>query len=105
VTDSAQFSTVVDKITSAKDVFDVAGFVNREAIVLFRGQPVDEPLLPKYARLAKELNLPDPEETEKSILNSFKSMSVPYLQQQRIETEWDWLALASLWCKRCTVVQ
>lgn len=94
MTEYPQFSTMVDKINSAKDVFDVAAFVNRDAKVLFRGQPVDKPLLPKYARLAKELGLPDPEETEKSLLNSFRSMSVPYFQQNTTGTDWDLLAVA-----------
>jgi hypothetical protein len=85
---------MVDKISSAKTIFDVAGFVNRDAIVLFRGQPVDQPLLPKYARFANKLNLVDPEETERDLLNSFKSMSVPYLQMHTIRTDWDLLAVA-----------
>lgn len=59
-------------------------------IVLFRGQRADKPLLPKIARIhTREKILL----SEKSMLNDFKRMSIPFLERN-IETDWDWLALA-----------
>ncbi len=57
---------------------------------LFRGQPRDEPLLPKIAR-----NNPtwDVLKLEKHLLEDFRRGSVPYLAV-RPEDEWDWLAVA-----------
>jgi hypothetical protein len=88
------YALSVDFIGSARDLFDIAAFHPKDVVVLYRGQDVDAPLLPKIARLAKDISLPDPEEAEKQLLSSFKSMSLPILGTSPPTTEWDWMALA-----------
>jgi len=88
------YSTMVDRLSSISDVFDVAGFHPDGTIPLYRGQDVDEPLLPGVARLAKRLSLSDPEVTEKDLLSTFKSMSMPFLTANVPTTDWEWMALA-----------
>src|SRR5271157_2353325 len=61
---------------------------------LFRGQNVNKPLLPRFARRAKETNLQDPLEIEVQLLEAFKRQSIPYLTPPYPDTDWDWLALA-----------
>ena len=86
--------TSVDKIKSAKDIFDIASFHPEGSIPLYRGQDVDEPLLPRFARIAKKLALPDPEKTEKELLDSFKILSLPFLSSTQPLSDWEWMALA-----------
>lgn len=88
------YSTSVDHIRSARDLFDVAGFHPPGTTVLYRGQDVDKPLLPRFARIAKDLRLPNPESEERKLIRTFKSMSIPYLPSPKPEDDWDWLALA-----------
>lgn len=60
-------------------------------LVLFRGQPVDESLVPKIGRLSlRGKNLP---KTERSMLEDFKRRSRPYINAT-LDNNWDWLALA-----------
>ena len=58
--------------------------------VLFRGQPTDEPLVPKIARLnlKKEVLY-----AEQEMLREFKRRAVPFLDIQP-KSSWDWLAIA-----------
>jgi len=58
---------------------------------LFRGQPVDAPLLPRLGRMS--LRDADVLRTETRMMEAFKKMSRPY-QSPPPENEWDWLALA-----------
>lgn len=59
--------------------------------VLFRGQANDWPLLPKLARLnVKDGNVLA---TERSMLESFKSRSLPFLDSKP-ESDWEWLSIA-----------
>ena len=59
---------------------------------LYRGQPIDKPLLPKIAR--PEVKLMDPIlEAEKYIFEEFKDRSLPYLDRVP-DNPWDWLSLA-----------
>ncbi len=65
-------------------------------LVLFRGQPCDEPLLPKIARdlkWIKEFSLSPRikgRQLEQYMLNEFKRRASPYLAQKP-ENDWDWL--------------
>ena len=57
---------------------------------LFRGQPIDEPLLPRLARInlrAETLR------AERKMIQEFKRRSLPLLDVQ-IKSDWDWLAVA-----------
>ena len=68
----------------------VKGNCTDESITLFRGQREDHPLLPKIARLRTKGTVT---ECEKRMLKELKKRSIPYLNI-KIETDWDWLALA-----------
>lgn len=57
---------------------------------LFRGQPVDRPLLPKVARLVTSAPIAD---SERAMLRDFKLQSLPFLESHPAD-DWDWLALA-----------
>jgi hypothetical protein len=72
---------------------------NSEDILLFRGQNVDEPLLPKIARqyeMEREIVLLrkiDLHTNELRLLNEFKKRARPF-QDSKLENDWDWLSLA-----------
>jgi hypothetical protein len=74
---------------------------NEEEMLLFRGQNVDAPLLPKNARKLvadKRYNLKETHPLhiiEANMLDEFKRRSRPLLVQQVMpESDWDWLTLA-----------
>ncbi|MBW0000031.1 MAG: FRG domain-containing protein [Verrucomicrobia bacterium] len=74
---------------------DLVGYIEEHCScrgeVFFRGQRVDEPLLPSIARLhPKHGGLL---ETEQALLRQFMRRSLPFLEM-RPETQWDWLAVA-----------
>ena len=73
---------------------DFIGFVKTNCpetgTFLFRGQREDHPLSPKIARITTKGNVI---ECEEKMLSDFKRRSIPYLTV-RIETDWDWLAIA-----------
>lgn len=93
-TPSPTYAISADDIKSPKDLFDIADSHPPGTTVLYRGQDVDEPLLPVFARLAQKLGLQDPESEERKLIRTFKSMSIPYLPSPPPDTDWDWLALA-----------
>jgi hypothetical protein len=72
---------------------EFTSFVEPECLdeyILFRGQPHDDPLLPKIARL--DLN-GDLAEVERRMLAEFQRQSIPFLDRI-CDNDWDWLALA-----------
>lgn len=86
-------------ITLIKTEAESARYAKEHFLILFRGQPVDEPLLPKIARdlrwdekLAMHTRFKF-RELEDYMLQEFKRRANPYLQQKP-ETEWDWLIQA-----------
>lgn len=60
--------------------------------ILFRGQPTDEPLLPKIARANFH---PKGERlaSERRMLEEFRRQALPFLEIQP-QTAWDWMAIA-----------
>src|SRR5690554_6715380 len=60
------------------------------ADLIFRGQRVDRPLLPKLARIELKGSMAN---IEKLMLDEFKRGSLP-LTEFKPENNWDWLALA-----------
>jgi hypothetical protein len=58
---------------------------------LFRGQPVDAPLVPRLGRM--KLRDEDVLRAEVRMMEAFKRMSRPYMDRPP-DNEWDWLALA-----------
>src|ERR1700685_1105617 len=72
----------------------------QEDRVLFRGQSCDNPLLPKPWRKSTQLRLrygPTKRdniiEIERQILNEFKLISLPFLQEHAVD-DFDYLAIA-----------
>ena len=64
----------------------------KKEMLLFRGQPIDKSLLPKFAREGfnlKERSVP----MEEKMFHDFKKRVRPYLKIEP-QSEWDWLALA-----------
>ena len=59
-------------------------------VVLFRGQAVDKPLLPKIARLNTALEV---QKAERRMFDDFKRQALPHLDYTP-ESDWDWLSLA-----------
>ena len=62
---------------------------------IFRGQEVDKPLIPKLGR--KEFRIDKAftlQKNEKAILEEFKRLSIPYLNNYRPQNDWEWLSLA-----------
>lgn len=84
-------------IKTIKDYIDLIEQVkkrNKEggnnADIIFRGQRVDKPLLPKLARIELRGSMAN---MEKLMLDEFKRGSLP-LTEFKPENNWDWLALA-----------
>jgi FRG domain len=61
-----------------------------EEYLIFRGQPEDEDLLPKIARIKHKTNIIA---SEKVMFNTFKRTAVRFLQNVP-DNLWDWLAIA-----------
>ncbi len=77
----------VELVNSIKVAEDKSG---NKSDLLFRGQPVDEPLLPKISRLplnGKILKI------EKLMMHKFKRASLP-LSEYKPEDQWDLISLA-----------
>ncbi|UCG57402.1 MAG: FRG domain-containing protein [Phycisphaerales bacterium] len=81
------------KIYGVKTMTEYVDFIRencKSEEVLFRGQPVDKPLLPKLARL----DLKGPTlAAEQRMMREFKRRVVPLLSMQA-KSSWDWLAIA-----------
>jgi FRG domain len=84
------------EITSVGEIEAVVRSVKGTGRVLFRGQNVDKPLLPRIARVAEEKGLNHDEvfEIERRMVARFKRESAPLLGGLRPQSEWDWLSLA-----------
>ncbi len=80
-------------ITSVKDIISIIENWGNDHL-LFRGQNIDKPLLPKFARKAKDANLQDPLDIESKMFNAFKVESVPHMDTQRELSDWDLLSVA-----------
>jgi len=76
-----------------KNTADFVKFIGDNYVennTLFRGQPVDKPLLPKLARLKFTSDILT---AEKKMIQEFKRRSLPLLDVQP-KSSWDWLAIA-----------
>lgn len=63
---------------------------NTQDIVLFRGQPIDDPPLPGLARIRPDRDI---RASEIRMLEEFKLQALPFLAAVP-ETTWEWLAIA-----------
>jgi hypothetical protein len=64
--------------------------------VLFRGQNVDRPLLPRIVRIAEERKLAYNAlvQIERDMLTRFQRESVPFLRGAQPRNDWEWLSVA-----------
>lgn len=76
-------------VHSFSEYLDIILKLPTEQFTLFRGQPIDKPLLPKIARY----NVPDVERIEREMLEDFQRRSLHLIDYQP-GSRWDWLALA-----------
>ncbi|MCC7241823.1 MAG: FRG domain-containing protein [Acidobacteria bacterium] len=81
------------------DISDLARIVHEfgdARRLLFRGQNVDEPLLPRIARIAqqKSISRTDLEQVERRMLERFRKECVPFLPGRTPITSWEWLSIA-----------
>jgi hypothetical protein len=82
-------------IASARNLLELdLPLVDNGGKVLFRGQNVDEPLLPRIANLTMKLGSDDPVKIEKLLFENFNRLSIPYLQFPSPKSDWDRLAIA-----------
>lgn len=77
------------EITSFSDFIDIIESKEKNNLVLFRGQPDDDKLLPKIARKNPHKNSVD---IEKKMISDLRRRSNEFVQTAMI-SEWDWLAL------------
>ncbi|HYF67272.1 MAG TPA: FRG domain-containing protein [Ohtaekwangia sp.] len=77
------------QVNSFKEYQDIILNISDEQFILYRGQPIDKPLLPKIARYSLE----DVESVEREMLAEFQRRSL-YLLESHPGNLWDWLALA-----------
>ena len=81
------------EIRSAADLAKIVRTVKEHRRVLFRGQNVDKPLLPRIARIAEErqLGYERVSQIEREMLDRFKRESVPFIRGQQPRDDWEWL--------------
>jgi hypothetical protein len=77
------------EVTDFKEYLDIILGLSPNEFILYRGQPIDKPLLPKIARY----KINDPESTEREMLGEFRRRSL-HLIDSPPKNDWDWLALA-----------
>lgn len=84
------------EIASVGEIESVVQLVRRNGRVLFRGQNVNKPLLPRIARVGEEKGISYEEvyQIEQRMLDRFKRESAPLLGGFRPQSDWDWLSLA-----------
>lgn len=95
-----EFSSFSEYIHFVESIKGEIRLHHSEDLLLFRGQDVDKPLLPKIAReyererelppLFKKINL---HIDELLMLKEFKRQARPF-QDSNLESNWDWLSLA-----------
>jgi hypothetical protein len=62
---------------------------------LYRGQPVDRPLLPKFARVARDRWMrQETHLTERRLMDEFTRVARPYVAPNRPQDMYEWAALA-----------
>src|SRR6266851_7274901 len=86
----------VSEIRNVSDLGRLLRKTSSSTRLLFRGQNVDRPLLPKIARLAQQRSIHNDHlvKLERRMLDRFKKESVPLLKGLQPTTNWDWLSVA-----------
>src|SRR5688500_17275691 len=89
-------STPSERITAVADLARVMQQFADARRLLFRGQNVDEPLLPRIARIAPEKGISriDLERIERRMRERVRKASVPFVRKHAPTTAWEWLSVA-----------
>jgi hypothetical protein len=85
--------TLPHEVTSVEDIVRVLKPQRGNPKLLFRGQTVDAPLLPKIAR-NRSAGIEAMEKLERQMLEQFKREAHNFLPGRLPETDWDWLSVA-----------
>jgi len=90
---------VIQSTAQIEAVSDLARVVRRSKNtrrLLFRGQNIDSPLLPKLARIAQRKSIPHKQvnKIERQMLERFQKESVPLLRGRAPANPWEWLSVA-----------
>lgn len=85
-----------DPITAVSDLARIMREFEGARRLLFRGQNVDQPLLPRIARIAqkKSISRDDLEKIERRMLERFRKECVPFIRGRAPTTPWEWLSIA-----------
>jgi hypothetical protein len=82
------------RINTVRDLLKFIEALPENSRRLYRGQSVDKPLLPRFAREAKARRLHNPVEAERSLIDSFARLSIPFLSSGRPQDNYELLAIA-----------
>jgi hypothetical protein len=84
------------QIAAISDVADIMRHFDGARRLLFRGQNVDMPLLPRIARIAqaKSIARDDLEQIERRMLDRFRKECVPFIRGRAPANPWEWLSVA-----------
>jgi hypothetical protein len=87
---------VSSQIEAVADLAKVLRRSKRTRRLLFRGQNVDKPLLPKLVRIAEEKSIPYKQliTIERRMLDRFQKESVPLIRGRSPANSWEWLSVA-----------
>jgi hypothetical protein len=80
------------QIEKVSDVAKLVCTMRQHQRVLFRGQNVNRPLLPRIARIAAHYEKVS--QIERQILERFKRENVPFIQGTPPRGDWQWLSVA-----------
>jgi hypothetical protein len=88
--------TSSDQIVAVSDLARFIQEFDGARRLLFRGQNVDKPLLPRIARIAqkKAISRDDLEAIERRMLDRFRKECVPLIRGRAPTTPWEWLSVA-----------
>jgi len=88
MTDQGYISSLSDLMNILKNI------QTRGTKALYRGQSIDKPLLPRFARIAEQSLITNPLQVERRIFEAFMRQSIPFISQPYPSSDWDRLALA-----------
>jgi hypothetical protein len=90
---------LIEPLTEIRSIAEISRILRQDSVprrLLFRGQSVDRPLLPRIARTAEAKHIPyqDLNDIERRMLKRLKRESPPVLNGLTPSTDWEWLSIA-----------
>jgi len=87
---------IAGQIDTVADLAKVVRRSKNTRRLLFRGQNIDKPLLPKLVRIAEEESIPYKQllRVEQQMLDRLQKESVPFIRGRGPATLWEWLSVA-----------